>query len=65
MVHAGTFILGAIVSGFLLALLAFPLVHLFALLMPQHLPVRPNKAEKVSAFMRKIRAQREARRAQK
>ena len=62
MVHAGTFILGAIASGFLLALLAFPLVHLFALLMPQYLPVRPHKSEKVSAFMRKIRAQREARR---
>ena len=62
MVHAGTFILGALASGLLLALLAFPLVHLLALLMPQHFPVRPHKAEKVSAFMRKIRAQREARR---
>lgn len=39
-VNAGNFILGALVSGVILALLAYPVVHLFSALMPHHLPVR-------------------------
>ncbi|MFD0893474.1 DUF2062 domain-containing protein [Luteolibacter ambystomatis] len=39
-VHAGNFILGAIVLGLLLALATFPLIHLFSALLPHHLPVR-------------------------
>jgi len=37
--NVGSFIVGSIVSGVLLALLAFPLVHLFSAIMPHHLPV--------------------------
>lgn len=49
--NAASFILGMIVSGVLLALLAFPVVHLFSAIMPHHLPVlkrRPKPVEKVS-----------------
>ena len=35
--------LGMIVSGVLLALCAYPIVHLFSALMPHHLPVRRNR----------------------
>jgi len=38
-INAGNFIVGAVVSGILLAFLSFPLVHLFAVIMPHHLPV--------------------------
>ena len=46
--HVGTlnlasFMLGMIVSGVLLALCAYPVVHLFSALMPHHLPVRRNR----------------------
>jgi uncharacterized protein (DUF2062 family) len=46
--HVGTFnlasfMLGMIVSGVLLALCAYPIVHLFSALMPHHLPVRRNR----------------------
>ena len=37
--NAASFILGMIVSGVILALLAYPLVHLFSAVMPQYLPV--------------------------
>ena len=49
--NAASFILGMIVSGVLLSLAAFPIVHLFSAIMPHHLPVlkrRPKPAEKVS-----------------
>ena len=59
--NLGSFLLGALLSGVLFAAAAFGLVHLFALLMPHHLPSRRHQPVKVSAFMRKIRAQREAR----
>lgn len=61
--HAGvgSFLLGALLSGALFAAAAFALVRLLALVMPHHLPTRPLHTHKVSAFMRKIRAQREAR----
>lgn len=42
-VHAGNFILGAIVLGLLLALATFPLIHLFSALLPHHLPVRKDR----------------------
>jgi uncharacterized protein len=38
--NAASYILGMIVSGVALAILAYPLVHLFSSIMPQHLPVR-------------------------
>lgn len=37
-VNAATFMLGVCLSGLILALLAFPLVHLFSAVMPHHLP---------------------------
>jgi uncharacterized protein len=40
MLNAASFILGMIVSAVVLALMAFPLVHLFSAIMPHHLPVR-------------------------
>lgn len=59
--NLSNFLLGSLLSGILFAAAAFGLVHLLALVMPHHLPVRPLHTHKVSAFMRKIRAQREAR----
>ncbi|BCU76083.1 DUF2062 domain-containing protein [Luteolibacter sp. LG18] len=41
----GEFLLGCLASGVLLALLTYPLVHLFSALMPHHLPVRKYLAE--------------------
>ncbi len=38
-INAASFILGMFVSGILLALLSYPIVHLFSKLMPHHLPV--------------------------
>ncbi len=49
--NAASFILGMIVSGVLLALAAFPIVHLFSAIMPHHLPVlkrRPKPVEKTN-----------------
>jgi len=37
-VNAASFFLGMFVSALILALLAFPLVHLFSAIMPHHLP---------------------------
>lgn len=42
-VNAASFFLGMITSGVVLALLAYPLVHLFSAVMPQHLPVRRHR----------------------
>ncbi|MES2981961.1 MAG: DUF2062 domain-containing protein [Verrucomicrobiota bacterium] len=50
-VNAASFLLGMIVSGVLLSLVAFPIVHLFSVIMPHHLPVlkrRPKPVEKTS-----------------
>jgi uncharacterized protein (DUF2062 family) len=44
MLNAASFILGMLTSGVLLALCAYPLVHLFSALMPHHLPVRTRRA---------------------
>ena len=38
LVNAATFMLGVLMSGLILALLAFPIVHLFSAIMPHHLP---------------------------
>jgi uncharacterized protein (DUF2062 family) len=40
MLNAASFILGMIVSAVVLAILAYPLTHLFSAILPQHLPVR-------------------------
>lgn len=37
------FILGFLTCGVLLALVAYPLVHLFSALLPDHLPITPPK----------------------
>ena len=59
--NSSHFVLGILASAVLVAALTFPLVHLFSAIMPHHLPARPLRNAKVSSFMRKIRAQREAR----
>jgi uncharacterized protein (DUF2062 family) len=43
-----SYILGMITSGVVLALLAYPLVHLFSAILPQHLPVRRRRAPQVA-----------------
>ena len=47
MINAASFILGMITSGVLLAMAAFPLVHLFSAVMPHHLPVRKRVKSKM------------------
>jgi uncharacterized protein (DUF2062 family) len=42
--NAASFILGMIVSGVLLALVVYPIVHLFSAIMPHHLPVLKRRA---------------------
>jgi uncharacterized protein len=42
-VNAATFLLGVLLSGLILALLAFPIVHLFSAIMPHHLPKLPRR----------------------
>jgi uncharacterized protein (DUF2062 family) len=52
MFNAASFLLGTMVSGVIVALLSYPLVHAFSALLPQHLPVRrmrKNKAENANA----------------
>jgi uncharacterized protein (DUF2062 family) len=50
MLNAASFILGMLTSGVLLALCAYPLVHLFSALMPHHLPVRTRHARDAKQF---------------
>lgn len=45
--NAGSFLLGMFVSGILLAAVAYPLVHLFSVFMPQQLPVLKRRAAKM------------------
>jgi uncharacterized protein (DUF2062 family) len=47
-INAGSFILGMMVSGILLALISYPLVHLFSAIMPQHLPVLKRRVARKS-----------------
>jgi len=42
-VNAATFLVGVLLSGLILALVAFPLVHLFSAIMPHHLPKLPRR----------------------
>lgn len=46
-INLASFLLGMIVSGVLLALLSYPLVHLFSAVMPQHLPVLKRRVARV------------------
>jgi uncharacterized protein (DUF2062 family) len=51
-VNAASFLLGMFVSAVLVALAAFPIVHLFSAIMPHHLPVKkalPLRAGKSEA----------------
>ncbi len=41
--NAASFLLGMMVSGILLALIAYPIVHIFSMLMPHHLPVLKSR----------------------
>ncbi|HEY1123157.1 MAG TPA: DUF2062 domain-containing protein [Haloferula sp.] len=42
-VNAATFLIGVLLSGLILALLAFPITHLFSAIMPHHLPKLPRR----------------------
>lgn len=42
--NAANFVLGMLVSGVLLSMLAYPLVHLISLMIPHHLPAVRNDA---------------------
>lgn len=48
--NAASFILGMISMGVLVSLLTYPLVHLFAVLLPQHLPARRAAKKKAGAL---------------
>ncbi len=41
--NVASFLLGMITSALILALLAYPIVHLFSAVMPHHLPVRKRR----------------------
>lgn len=43
--NAASFLLGMIVSGVLLSLASFPIVHLFSAIMPHHLPVLKRRVK--------------------
>ena len=45
--NAASFILGMVVSGVLMALLSYPLVHILSKIMPHHLPVMKNRVSGV------------------
>lgn len=59
---AATYILGMMISGIALALLAFPIVHLFSALMPQHLPIVSAKIRKAAADRTRLVFERRAQR---
>ncbi len=42
--NAASFMLGMITSGVILALAAYPIVHVFSAILPHHLPVRKKRA---------------------
>lgn len=46
--NPGAYILGFMVTGLLLSLLTYPVVHLFSALMPHHLPVLRRKAVRIA-----------------
>jgi uncharacterized protein len=45
---ATSYIVGMMTTGVILALLAYPLVHLFSMILPHHLPVRRRKLKVVA-----------------
>lgn len=48
--NAASYILGMIVSGVVVALSAYPIVHLFSAIMPHHLPVRRKRARQAAVI---------------
>ena len=50
LVSAATILLGVVASGVVLALISYPLVHLFSALMPHHLPVLRRKAVRTAVM---------------
>ena len=50
------FIVGFVAMGVILALCAYPLVHLFSAIMPHHLPVRRRKLRPIPVIARKPEA---------
>lgn len=48
-VNTASYILGMVVSAVVVALAAYPLVHLFSAVMPHHLPVRRRKVPQENA----------------
>lgn len=48
LLNLATVILGVTASGVILALLSYPIVHLFSVLMPQHLPVLKRRPVRVA-----------------
>ncbi len=47
--NAASYILGMLSTGVLLALCAYPLVHLFGVMLPQYLPLRRRRKKQASA----------------
>ncbi len=47
--NAASYILGMLTTGVVLALCAYPLVHLFGVLLPQYLPVRRRREKRPAA----------------
>lgn len=50
--NAASYLLGMMASGVLLAFLTYPVVHLFSMLMPHHLPARRRRARIAAAVKR-------------
>jgi hypothetical protein len=46
-INAASFLLGMMVSGILLAMIAYPIVHVFSAVMPQHLPVLKRRVNRI------------------
>jgi uncharacterized protein (DUF2062 family) len=51
--NAASYILGMITSGVVVALCAYPIVHLFSAIMPHHLPVRSRRLRELIKPRRK------------
>ena len=47
--NAASYILGMLSTGVLLALCAYPLVHLFGVMLPQYLPLRRRRKKQAIA----------------
>lgn len=51
--NAASFLLGMSTSGILLAMCSYPVVHLFSLVLPQHLPVRRGVLKEAARRIRR------------